>query len=104
MNRRLLAVAPVDDPGGAEIHLLRLLAGLGSRGWDITLATPGRGGLRDMALGAGYSRRALPLGGLGRGAGARAVRSWPRIRALAAAAERFFVDDYVERVERLIAA
>jgi glycosyltransferase involved in cell wall biosynthesis len=27
MNRRLLAVAPVDDPGGPEIYPLRLFAG-----------------------------------------------------------------------------
>ncbi len=45
MNRRLLAVAPVDDPRGAEIHLLRLLAGLAWRGWAITLTTPRRGRL-----------------------------------------------------------
>ncbi|MGB9186302.1 MAG: hypothetical protein WCB67_19795, partial [Solirubrobacteraceae bacterium] len=43
---RLLAVAPVDHPGGAETTLLRLLSRLGARGWQVTLATPSRGPLR----------------------------------------------------------
>lgn len=76
-NRRLLAITPVDQPGGAEVHLLRLLAGLKSRGWALTVTTPGYGDLREAAIGAGYGWRALPLGGLGRGAGARAIGSWP---------------------------
>jgi glycosyltransferase involved in cell wall biosynthesis len=83
MTRRLLAVAAVDHPGGAEIHLLRLLAGLRPRGWDVALTTPGRGPLRDAAIDAGYEWHELPLGGLPRGAGGRAVRSWPKARALA---------------------
>jgi hypothetical protein len=37
---RLLAVAAVDAPGGAETTLLRLLARLRSRGWEVTLTTP----------------------------------------------------------------
>ncbi len=82
MLRRLLAITPVDHPGGAELHLLHLLAGLGSRGWRLTLTTPGGGALRDTALQAGYAWRALPLGGLARGAGARAIGSWPAARAL----------------------
>jgi glycosyltransferase involved in cell wall biosynthesis len=83
MTRRLLAVTPVDHPGGAEIHVLRLLAGLRSRDWEITVTTPGRGPLRETALAAGYGWRELPLGGLARGAGARALRSWLPARALA---------------------
>jgi hypothetical protein len=34
---RLLAVAAVDEPGGAEIGLLRLLAALSARGWGVAL-------------------------------------------------------------------
>jgi glycosyltransferase involved in cell wall biosynthesis len=83
MSRRLLAITPVDHPGGAEIHLLRLLSGLTPRGWAVTLSTPGPGPLRDAALAAGYNWQALPLGGLARGAGARAVASWPAARRLA---------------------
>jgi hypothetical protein len=75
MNRRLFAVAPVDGPGGAEIHLLRLLTGLASQGWEIALTTPDHGRLRDAALDAGYDWRALPVGGLGRGAGDPGRRS-----------------------------
>jgi hypothetical protein len=76
MKRWLLAIGPVDHPGGAEIHPLRLLAGLRSRGWEIMLTTPGDGPLRDAALEAGYRWRALPLGRLKRGGGARAIGSW----------------------------
>jgi hypothetical protein len=70
---RLLAVAPVDHPGGAEIHLLRLLAGLRARGWETALTTPGRGLLHTGAL-----------------------------VASRAAASRFHTDAYVDRVEGLI--
>jgi glycosyltransferase involved in cell wall biosynthesis len=83
LSRRLLAIAPVDHPGGAETTLLRLLGSLRSRGWDVTLTTPGPGALRDQALGAGFGWRSLALGGLPRGAGARAVGSWPLARKLA---------------------
>ena len=85
MRGRLTAVAPVDHPGGAEIHLLRLLAGLADRGWEIALTTPGEGPLRDEATRAGYRWYPLPLGGLARGTGARAVASWPRARRIARA-------------------
>jgi glycosyltransferase involved in cell wall biosynthesis len=77
MSRRLLAVAPVDHPGGAETTLARLLGGLQTRGWAITLATPGPGPLRNQALAAGFGWSALPLGGLQRGSGRRAPASWP---------------------------
>jgi glycosyltransferase involved in cell wall biosynthesis len=83
MNRRLIAISPVDHPGGAETTLLRLLAGLRTRGWGITLTTPGHGPLRDQALAAGYSWHPLPLGGLERGTGLRAIASWPRAFSLA---------------------
>lgn len=87
MRRRLLAITPVDQPGGAELHLLALLGGLQPRGWEITVTTPGHGAMRDAALDAGYAWRALALGGLQRGAGARAIGSWPAARALAARAD-----------------
>ena len=95
MTRRLLAVAPVDHPGGAEIHLLRLLEGLSSRGWEIALTTPGPGPLRDEAARAGYAWHALPLGGLARGAGARSLASWPRARRLAAATDVVYLNGAV---------
>jgi glycosyltransferase involved in cell wall biosynthesis len=92
MTRRLLAVTPVDHPGGAEIHLLRLLAGLASRDWAISLTTPGPGPLRDEAVRAGYRWHPLALGGLERGAGARAVGSWPHARRLAATADVVYLN------------
>jgi glycosyltransferase involved in cell wall biosynthesis len=79
-RRRLLAVAAVDEPGGAETTLLRLLHRLRARGWEVALTTPGKGSLRDSALAAGYAWWPLPLGGLAAGTGARAVAGWPRLR------------------------
>jgi glycosyltransferase involved in cell wall biosynthesis len=63
---------------------LALLHGLSSRGWDVALSSPGEGRLREAAAGAGYTWYRLPLGGLERGAGLRALGSWPRARKLAA--------------------
>jgi glycosyltransferase involved in cell wall biosynthesis len=74
---------PVNHPGGAETALLRLLSRLTARGWQATVTTPGDGPLRRQAMSAGYGWRALPLGGLGRGTGARAIASWPAARRLA---------------------
>jgi glycosyltransferase involved in cell wall biosynthesis len=65
--RRLLAVCAVTKPGGAEIGLHRLLRRLEARGWEATVTTP----------------ETLPVGGLARGAGVRAVLSWPKARRLA---------------------
>jgi glycosyltransferase involved in cell wall biosynthesis len=95
MSQRLLAITPVDDPGGAEVHLLRLLAGLRPRGWEVTLTTPGHGPLRDAAIDAGYDWRSLPLGGLPRGAGARAMLSWAPVRRLARAADVVYLNGTV---------
>src|SRR5882757_8305965 len=80
---RIAAIMAVDHPGGAETALLRLLNRLSARGWSVTLTTPGPGPLRDTARDAGYEWRPLPLGGLGRGSGRRALASWPRARRLA---------------------
>ncbi len=80
--RRVVAVAAVDEPGGAETTLLRLLLRLRSRGWEVTLTTPGEGALREAALRANYSWLPLPVGGLAPGEGVRALSSWPLIRWL----------------------
>lgn len=79
---RLLAVSPVDEPGGAEIGLLRLAHRLRDRGWDVTLTSPGDEGAIAQA---GFPHEVLDCGGLAAGAGARAVASWPRARRLAKA-------------------
>ncbi|HEY5427605.1 MAG TPA: glycosyltransferase, partial [Solirubrobacteraceae bacterium] len=84
-TRHLLAVTAADEPGGAETTLLRLLARLRGRGWDVTVTTPGDGAMREAALAAGHAWRSLPVGGLAAGAGARAVSAWPAVRRLAAA-------------------
>src|SRR3954463_8276573 len=81
---KLLAVCQADEPGGAELGLLRLLRRLSARGWEITLTTPSggslsRGGFAWVPLGGGGARG---VGGLGAGEGARAVASWPRARLL----------------------
>ena len=77
---RILAVCAVAHPGGAEIGLLRLAKRLLARGHALTLATPAAGPLDD----AGLPVVRLALGGLERGAGARAAASYPRARRLAA--------------------
>jgi glycosyltransferase involved in cell wall biosynthesis len=76
---KLLAVNAVDHPGGAEVGLLRLLARLRERDWEVTLTTPREGPLSE----AGYPWLRLDVGGLGAGEGARAVASWPRALRLA---------------------
>ncbi|HWC87751.1 MAG TPA: glycosyltransferase family 4 protein [Solirubrobacteraceae bacterium] len=95
MYRRLIAVAPVDHPGGAETCLLRLLAGLKRRGWSVALTTPGEGPLRDRAREAGYDWHPLPLGALGPRRGARALASWPRARSLAREASVVYLNGSV---------
>jgi glycosyltransferase involved in cell wall biosynthesis len=79
---RLLAITPVNQPGGAESTLLRLLGRLALSGWEITLTTPGPGPLADQAREAGLRWRPLAVGGLKAGEGAAAIRSWPTIRRL----------------------
>jgi glycosyltransferase involved in cell wall biosynthesis len=49
----------------------------------VTLSTPGPGPLRDAGARAGWDAARLPLGGLGRRQGARAVGSWAHARGLA---------------------
>jgi glycosyltransferase involved in cell wall biosynthesis len=93
--RRILAVAAVDQPGGAETTLLRLLSSLGDRGWVVTLATPGDGPLRAAGESAGHCCLPLPVGGLAAGAGARAMASWPRARRLAGSADVVYLNGTV---------
>jgi len=88
---RILAVSPVAHPGGAEIVLLRLARRLRERGHELMLATPGPGPFDD----AGFPLVRLPLGGLERGAGARAVFSWPRARQLARRADLVYLNGTV---------
>ena len=76
---KILAVCAVAHPGGAEIGLLRLAKRLLARGHALTLATPSPGPLDE----AGLPVVRLALGGLDRGAGARAAASFPRARRLA---------------------
>ena len=68
----------VAHPGGAEIGLLRLARRLLARGHELTLATPEPGPMDD----AGMPVVRIALGGLDRGAGARAAASWARVRRL----------------------
>ena len=49
----------VDSPGGAELHLLRLLSGLHGRGWRIALTTPGPGPIQIAAAANGWEWHAL---------------------------------------------
>jgi glycosyltransferase involved in cell wall biosynthesis len=84
MSRRLLAVAAVPEPGGAEIGLLRLTRALAERGWDVTVTAPAEGAVLEAARDAGHRAAVLPVGGLRRGAGARAILAWPRVRRMAA--------------------
>jgi glycosyltransferase involved in cell wall biosynthesis len=90
--RRIVAVTPVDHPGGAEIHLLRLLTALAQRDWQVTLTSPGEGEMKRAALEAGYGWRALSLGGLARRSGARAIASWPSARGLSDAADVMYLN------------
>ena len=88
---RILAVCAVAHPGGAEIGLLRLARRLRERGHALTLATPGQGPLDD----AGFPLVRLALGGLDRGAGMRAIASWPRARQLARLADLVYLNGTV---------
>ncbi len=88
---RILAVCAVAHPGGAEIGLLRLAPRLTARGHALTLATPGPGPMDD----AGLPMVRLDAGGMERGAGAAAVRSWPRVRRLARGADLVYLNGTV---------
>jgi len=88
---RILAVCAVAHPGGAEIGLLRLARRLTARGHELTLATPGPGPLDE----AGLPVVRIALGGMERGAGVRAVLSWPRVRRLTRDADLVYLNGTV---------
>src|SRR4051794_41908775 len=75
---KLLAVCQADEPGGAELGLLRLVRRLAARGWDVTLTTPAGGALARS----GFAWLPLDVGGVGAGGGARAAAAWPPGRGL----------------------
>jgi glycosyltransferase involved in cell wall biosynthesis len=72
--------------------LTRLLSALARRGWAIDLATPAPGPLREYAAAQGWGAPHLHVGGLARGAGLRALVSWPRARRLAAGADVVYLN------------
>lgn len=94
-GRRLLALTPVADPGGAETSLLRLLGELDRRGWEVEVTGVAGGRLEARAGAAGWPFHHLPVGGLIPGAGARALASWPRARRLARRADVAYVNGTV---------
>ncbi len=79
----VLAVAGAAHEGGAEVALLRLLVRLRARGWAVSLATPRPGQLAERARALGLTGPHLPVGGLERGAGRPALRSYVPLRRLA---------------------
>lgn len=81
----------VAHPGGAEIGLLRLARRLVARGHELTLATPEPGPLDD----AGLPIMRIALGGLDRGAGARAAASWSRVRRLSRGVDLVYLNGTV---------
>jgi glycosyltransferase involved in cell wall biosynthesis len=95
MSRRLLAVAAVPEPGGAEMALLRLARALAARDWELTVTAPAEGPVLEAAAGDGHATAVLPVGGLARGTGARAALAWPRARRLAGAADVVYLNGTV---------
>ena len=91
-TRRILAVTSVSHPGGAETTLMRLLRGLSTRGWEVTVTAPGPGAVATDATASGFRFAILPLGGLRDGQGARAVLSWRRARGLAGSADVIYLN------------
>lgn len=70
----LLGVNAVDQPGGAEVALVRLFERLGPE-WTLGMTTPlGDGPLAELP----HEHLKLDVGGLGAREGARAVASFPR--------------------------
>lgn len=78
----LLVVHAVDQPGGAELALLRAAPLLLERGWRITMTGPT--GRRPVAAPEGVAWRQQAVGGLGRGQGAAALLAYGAFRSLAA--------------------
>jgi glycosyltransferase involved in cell wall biosynthesis len=78
----LLVVHAVDEPGGAELALLRAAPLLQERGWRITMTGPS--GRRPTSAPDGIVWRQQAVGGLGRGRGAAALLAYGAFRSLAA--------------------
>lgn len=79
---QLLVVHAVDQPGGAELALLRAAPLLIDRGWRITMTGPT--GRRPAGTPDGIVWRQQAVGGLGRGRGAAALLAYGAFRSLAA--------------------
>jgi len=77
----LLVVHAVDQPGGAELALLRAAPLLVERGWRITMTGPT--GRRPAAAPEDVLWRQQAVGGLGRGRGAAALLAYAAFRSLA---------------------
>ena len=82
MALRVLAVAQAAEPGGAEHALLRLGPPLAAEGVELELAVPGEGAVARAGREQGLRVHELPIGSLRRGALARSVVGWPRVRRL----------------------
>ena len=82
MALRVLAIAQAAEPGGAEHALLRLGPALAAEDIELELAVPAEGGVGRAAREQGLRVHELPIGSLRRGALARAVAGWPRVRSL----------------------
>ncbi|WP_026909721.1 glycosyltransferase [Patulibacter minatonensis] len=78
----LLVVHAVNQPGGAELALLRAAPLLQERGWRITMTGPT--GRRPSEAPDGVVWRQQAVGGLGRGRGAAALLAYGTFRSLAA--------------------
>lgn len=79
---KVLAVAQSAALGGAELALLRIAQGLPEHGFELQVAVPSDGPLRDAARAQNLRVHRLPVGRLEPGGWARAVLAWPRTRAL----------------------
>jgi glycosyltransferase involved in cell wall biosynthesis len=77
----LLVEHAVDQPGGAELALLRAAPLLIERGWRITMTGPT--GRRPSVAPEGIVWRQQAVGGLGRGRGAAALLAYGAFRTLA---------------------
>jgi glycosyltransferase involved in cell wall biosynthesis len=91
--RRLLCVCAVDEPGGAEIGLVRLLERLDDRGWAPTVTSPGATStLQGIVADHNWSFARLDAGALRRGGGLRAVAAMPRAWRLARGADVVYLN------------
>lgn len=70
--------------------VLRLFERL--EGWKITVTTPEAGPLSHTVLSSGWDWAQLPVGGLARGSGARALVALPRARRLARGADVVYLN------------